>query len=143
MAKAEITEVLDVGIEALYAAITKYEDYPKFVDGVKSVKVERSDKGGKTRVFYKTNIVKDVEYSIDVKEDLKKKTIKWSLHESDTFNVNNGEWVLKSKGETQTEAHYSLELEFKVPVPSFILNRLIKGTLPSMLKAFEKKALKK
>jgi ribosome-associated toxin RatA of RatAB toxin-antitoxin module len=41
MAQAEFHEVLSVDKDKLFSVITKYEDYPKFVDGCTAVKVDR------------------------------------------------------------------------------------------------------
>ena len=139
MAVAEIKETLNVDKDQLFAAICRYEDYPKFVDGVKSVKVERKGPGV-TKAMYHVNMLKDVTYSLDIKDNAESGVIEWSLIESDFFKINNGRWELKSVGPGKTEAHYRLEIEFKFPVPGMILNKLIKNQLPAMIKSFEKQA---
>jgi len=49
---------------------------------------------------------------------------------------------LKSLGPGKTEAYYSLEIEFKIMVPNMILNKIVKSSLPGMVKNFEKQAQK-
>ncbi len=88
-------------------------------------------------------MMKDVSYTLDHKEDAASCTIEWTLVESDFFKMNNGRWTLKAVAPGKTEAHYALEVEFKIPVPGLILNRLVKGSLPSMIKNFEKRAAAK
>lgn len=139
MAKAEIHEVLSVSKEKLYAAIIRYEDYPQFVDGVKEVQVERKG-AGKARVRYKVNVIKEVTYTLDLVEDETRGEVSWTLVESDFFKKNVGRWQLKDAGAGKTDVQYELEVEFKIPVPGLILNRLVKGSLPPMLKNFEKRA---
>lgn len=141
MAQAEISEIVPVSKEKFFATITRYEDYPKYVDGVKSVKVERKG-AGQARVTYYVSMMKEVVYTLDHREDLEKGVIEWSLVESDTLKKNTGRWNIKSAGDGKTDVNYSLEVEFKIPVPGFILNRLVKGSLPSMLKNFVNQALK-
>ena len=53
---------------------------------------------------------------------------------------NSGRWELKSAGPGKTEVRYEVEVEFNFPVPSLILNRVVKGTLPSMVKGFVERA---
>jgi ribosome-associated toxin RatA of RatAB toxin-antitoxin module len=139
MAQAEIKEVLKVDKDKLFDVITRYEDYPKFVDGCNSVQVERKGPGH-ARVTYQISMMKDFSYILDLREDREKGRVEWTLVESDMFKVNNGLWELKEAGSGKTEAFYKLEVEFKIPVPGLILNRLVKGNLPSMLKSFETQA---
>lgn len=139
MAQAEHVEVLSVGRDALFAAITRYEDYPEFVDGVTKVEVERKAAGA-TRAKYHFSMFKDFTYTLDHSEDPASGRVQWTLVESDLFNKNVGSWQLEALGEKQTRVRYSLDVEFKVPVPGFILKKLVKGNLPSMIKGFEKRA---
>jgi ribosome-associated toxin RatA of RatAB toxin-antitoxin module len=141
MAQAEIHEVLSVSKEQLWDTIVRYEDYPKFVDGCTQVKVERKS-AGHARVTYHISMMKDVVYTIDHKEDQDKGVVEWSLVESDAFKKNSGRWQIAEAGTGKTDVQYRLELEFKIPVPGFILNGLIKKQLPSMVKSFEKQARK-
>jgi ribosome-associated toxin RatA of RatAB toxin-antitoxin module len=141
MAQADIKETLNVDYDKLFAAITRYEDYPKFVEGCKSVKVERKGPG-KARVTYHVSLMKDVTYTLDHEEDPATGDIRWSLVESEFFKKNSGSWKLKKAGPGKTEAFYQIELDFKIMVPGFILKGLVKGNLPSMIKSFEKQAQK-
>jgi ribosome-associated toxin RatA of RatAB toxin-antitoxin module len=141
MAKAEIHEIVNADKDKLFQAISRYEDYPQFVENCKSAKVERKG-SGKARVAYHVSLIKDVRYVIDHTEDAQAGTVSWSLVESDTFKTNNGRWELKSLGPGKTDVKYFLELDFKIPVPGLILNRLIKGPLPSMVKSFVDRANK-
>ena len=40
----------------------------------------------------------------------------------------------------RTEVKYAIEIEFNIPVPGFVLNQLVKGSIPSMIRSFEKQA---
>lgn len=141
MANAEISEVLAVDKDKLFATIVGYENYPKFVEGCTKVKVERSAPG-RSRVTYHVSMMKDVVYTLDHVESPETGEISWTLVSSDTLKKNSGHWQLKSVGSGKTETSYELEIEFNIPVPGFILNRLVKGSLPAMLKSFEKQAKK-
>lgn len=139
MAKADTTETLAVDAKKLFEVITRYEDYPKFVEGCSSVSVERKGPGH-ARATYHVSMMKDVTYTLDHRENPEKGIIEWTLVDSDFFKANTGRWELKALGPDKTEAKYSIDVEFKIPVPGLILNRLVKGSLPSMIKSFEKRA---
>src|SRR4051794_5701629 len=114
MAQAETSETLNVDCETLYRTITRYEDYPQFVAGCKSVKVDRNSEG-RARCAYHVSLIKDVHYTVDLVEDAQKGTVEWQLVESDFMKKNTGRWELKSVGPGKTHVTYSLEVEFKVP----------------------------
>lgn len=142
MAKADINEVLDVGFDALFDTIVDYAKYPKFVDGCTKVEVI-SSKDGKSRVKYHVSMIKDVTYVLDHVEDRKKGVVEWKLVEGDLIKANKGKWTLKKVDERSTDISYTIDIEFKIPVPSLILGRLVKGNLPSMVKGFAKEAAKR
>lgn len=138
MASAEFHEVLDVDKDKLFQVITRYEEYPQFVDGCKSVKVDRAK--NPVHATYHVSMMKDVTYTLEHHEDASTGVVKWHLIDSDFFKMNNGRWELKSAGPGKTDVRYTLEVEFKIPVPGLILNKLVKGSLPSMVKSFQKRA---
>lgn len=139
MAQAEFHEVLKVNKDQLFDVIVKYEDYPDFVDGCALVKVERKAPG-KARASYKVSMMKDVNYTLDHTEDREKGIVSWTLIEGDLIKKNNGRWELKSAGPGKTDIKYTVEIEFSIPVPGLILNRLVKSSLPSMVKGFVERA---
>lgn len=141
MAIAEHSEVFPVSMDQLFEVITRYEDYPQFLEGCSEAEVERKGPG-EARVSFHVNMMKEVHYTIDHREDRKAGCVEWKLVESDFFKKNEGRWELKEISPGKTEATYRLEVEFKVPVPGFILNRLVKGSLPSMIKSFGARARK-
>ncbi len=139
MAQAELTQTLSVSKDKLFAAVTRYEDYPQFVEGCTRVEVERKGPG-KARVTYHVSMMKDISYTLDHTEDFEKGVITWDLVESDAMRANSGSWEIKDAGSGKCEASYRITIDFKFPVPGFILNRLVKGSLPSMIKSFESRA---
>jgi len=139
MAQTEYKQVVAVEREKLFKAITGYENYPKFVDGCKGVQVERKGPGA-ARATYKMNIMRDMSYTLDHVEDQPAGRMQWSLVTSDLLKKNIGSWELKDAGPGKTEVKYTIEIEFNIPVPGFVLNQLIKSSLPTMIKGFEKQA---
>jgi ribosome-associated toxin RatA of RatAB toxin-antitoxin module len=140
VAKAEFQEVLNVDRDKLYRAISSYEAYPQFVDGVKRTQVDRKSPT-EAVVKYNVSIMKDIEYTLRLTENPEAGTINWTLVGSDVFKVNNGSWLLTPAGPGKTNVRYSVEIEFKMMVPSMILNKIVKSSLGPMVRSFEKRAL--
>src|SRR4051812_4919144 len=119
MAQTEFHDVLSVNPEKLLSTITQYEDYPKFVEGCTSVKVDRFP-DGKVRVEYQVTVMsQNVSYTLDHWEDRKTGKVEWELVDSNFFKKNNGRWIVKPLGAEKVDVTYALEVEFKVPVPGF------------------------
>lgn len=142
MATASLTKTLDVSREKMFAAVTRYEDYPQFVTGCKKVEVERKAPG-QARVKYFANIMgKDLWYLLEHTEDAAKGIVTWKLVESDLLKVDSGTWTLKDAGEGKTEVTYSIEIEFKIWIPGPVLKGLTATSLPLLLSEYEKQAKK-
>lgn len=145
MALAELTEVVDLPIKSLFAAITDYQNYPQFVLGMKSVSVIGN--GQNKVVEFDLEMMKRFQYSVNMRESFDEASgqaeISWSIKEPGLFKVNNGKWKLKSLGSEKTEVTYSLEVEFSFGVPGFILNGLVKKNLPANIKSFSQWAKNK
>jgi len=139
MIKFEDGQIISVDKGRLFRLISSYDHYPDFVRGVKSVHVQRKEPG-RARVTYTVSIVKDLVTTVDLAEDESRGTVSWRLVWSDAFKINNGFWYVKNLGSGKSEVRYGVELDFKVPVPGFILKRLVKVILPSIIEAFEKRA---
>jgi ribosome-associated toxin RatA of RatAB toxin-antitoxin module len=139
VAQAEFHEVITADREKLFAAITTYEEYPRFVDGCRGVQVRRTAPG-KAVVDYEVFMIKDVRYTLEHTEDPQKGRVEWKLVSSDFIRKNVGHWELADAGPGRTDVRYVIEIEFKIPVPGLILNRLVRSSLPSMIRSFEKRA---
>lgn len=139
MAKADLHKVYSVDKDKLFEVITKYEDYPKFVEGCRGAEV-RSREDGHARVHYDINMMKDVKYVLDHRADAAAGEMSWDLVEADIMKKNSGRWKLTPAGEGKTDVHYEVEVEFTIPVPGFVLNKLIKSTLPKLVESFIKRA---
>ncbi len=140
MAQASRTETYDVPLEKFYKAIVDYKNYPKFVDGVKTIDVSGESETGAT-VKMGISVIKEISYTIKLVHEMNKK-VSWSFVSGDLMKVNNGRWELKSLGENKTEVTYSLEVELKgfMPGLSIIEKTLVNTNLPMTMKAFAKHA---
>jgi len=116
-----------------------YENYPKLVEGCKKVEVERKA-AGHARVKYPVSMMKDLWSVLEQTEDRAAGKMSWKLVDTDnTIKSNVGEWTLKPSADgSKTEVTYKIDIEFGIPVPGFILSKLVKGSLPTMVKGFEK-----
>jgi ribosome-associated toxin RatA of RatAB toxin-antitoxin module len=140
MAQAEQEKTYDVDATKYFQAVSQYEKYPEFVDGMKKVSVERNADGTVVGHYDLSMMSKDMSYVLNIKEDAKAGTVNWTLKQSDFFKINNGAWKIESIGPGQCKVSYSLDVEFNFSVPGFILKSLVKGTLPSMMKSFYERA---
>lgn len=144
MAEAKIEETLNVDAEKFFKAVTAYAEYPKFVDGCTKALVESLGEG-KTKVNYSVSLMKDITYTLEHIEEQARpdgtRRMSWKLLQSDFIKANSGFWEITPAGPGRSKIKYSIDIEFKIPVPGFMLSRLIKGSLPGMVKNFEKRAL--
>lgn len=141
MASAERTETFSVKPEQVFAAITDYEAYPEFMDGVSSVKViER--KGNTAKVEFNINIIKKFSYTLLLTEEAPSR-LSWTFDSGDLFKKSNGAWELKDNGNGTTDVTYKVDIDFKMMVPGMVTKKLVSGNLPSMMKSVEKKAKEK
>ncbi len=140
MARADRTEIYDVPVEKFYQAIVDYKKYTDFVDGVKSVVIEKETPDGAV-VKFTINIIKEISYTITLKHTPNKE-VAWSLVTGDMMKVNNGKWTLKDLGNGKTEVNYNLEMEFKgfLPGLGMIEKTLVSTNLPMTMKSFSKRA---
>ena len=135
MATAKFEKDIKVDIKKLFQVIIRYEDYPKFVDGCTEVRVE-SRKPPKTRVFYKVSKMKEIEYTLEHEELESEGVIRWTLVSSNAFKKNSGRWTLKDLGGGKVHVDYEVDIDFSIPVPGFVLKKLIAGSLPDMVQGF-------
>ncbi len=139
MASAELKKILDADPKLFFEVISGFEDYPEFVEGCTQAKTLKKTKNG-CQVAYKVSLIKEITYTLNHVLEPEKGILSWSLVESDFFKKNEGRWEIAPQGKNQTQALYQVELEFKIPVPGLILNRIIKSGLPTLLQNFEKRA---
>ena len=139
MARILRDKVMKVSPDALFRAITEFENYPKFLPEVVDVKRLSPAKGAKQKVQFELEVVKRFQYVLEFKIEGKEK-VEWKLIESNFFKTNEGQWNLKAKGKKETEVHYELEVGFGFLVPGFISKKLTEVSLPKMLESFESQA---
>ncbi|MBI2609031.1 MAG: hypothetical protein HYW47_05450 [Deltaproteobacteria bacterium] len=139
MASAQAVEKVGVSIQDFFNVITQYEKYPEFLQEMTETQIVEEE-GNIKIVNFNVTIIKPVTYTLKIEEVNAPYEIKWSLVESDAFKVNNGGWNLKELSENEIEATYYIECDFKIFVPSIILNKIVSAQLPKMLHAFKEHA---
>ncbi|MFL5813589.1 MAG: type II toxin-antitoxin system RatA family toxin [Bdellovibrionia bacterium] len=139
MPRIEIRKIITINKDRLFQTVFRYQDYPKFVYGLKSVRVVRTGTN-RARVTYQLALIKNIVFTLDHIEDKHLGTIQWSLVKSNFFDTVTGHWKVKDLGPGRCEVEYMLELESKTPIPRLILYHLIKRVAPAILNCFEKQA---
>ena len=139
MARAEAKEIINVPIEKFYQVITDYEKYPEFIKEMTDIEVLEEEDGVKVVEFH-INLMKAVKYSLKLEETNPPSEINWTLVESDFFKKNDGGWKLEKVDENTTEATYFIDCDFKILVPSMIVNSVVRAQLPKMLHSFKERA---
>jgi len=140
MAQAEQEKTYEVDAAKYFQAVSEYEKYPQFVDGMKKVTASRSGDGSVSAHYEFSMMSKEMTYDLAIRENPSQGEVSWTLRSSEFFKVNNGAWKIESLGPDRCKVKYSLEVEFNFPVPSFILKGVVKGTLPSMMNSFYERA---
>ena len=139
MASAERVEVMKAPKAKILKVLTDYESYSDFMEGVSKVQVLERD-GDSVKCQYDLNVIKKFSYILDLKES--DEGVSWSFNSGDIFSQNEGSWKLKELSADETEVTYNVEVEIKVKMmgSGMIIKKLVNTTLPSMMKAVEKRA---
>lgn len=139
MASAERVEVMKAPKAKILKVLTDYESYSDFMEGVSKVQVLERD-GDSVKCQYDLNVIKKFSYILDLKES--DEGVSWSFNSGDIFSQNEGSWKLKELSADETEVTYNVEVEIKVKMmgSGMIIKKLVNTSLPSMMKAVEKRA---
>jgi coenzyme Q-binding protein COQ10 len=140
MPKVSVTRILSTPIEVVFNTIKDIESYHHFLPGVTSVKKIRDISDTEFIAEYELSMVKTFRYQI-LMTLVPQQEVSWVLHQGDLFKKNSGHWQLTAKGKKQTQVQYDLDVEFKMFVPSMIVSSLVKGQLPLVMDAFEKRMM--
>lgn len=135
MAKASVKEMFSCDAKKIFNQVMDFESYPDFLPEVKACKVlEKNDEW--QIVEMQVNFVKTAKYKIKVFNE-KNKKVWWELVEGDFFKKNDGCWEFEDMG-SQTQVEYSLDVDFKIFIPSMISKKAVSVSLPAMVKNFKK-----
>jgi ribosome-associated toxin RatA of RatAB toxin-antitoxin module len=129
---------IDAPIDVVFDAISDFESYPGFLEGMKKVKVLEK-KSNHQKVEFTLDLFKRIVYMLDVTLS-RPNDISWELIEADSMKRNDGGWRLKDIGSNRTNAEYRIDIDFKIWIPGPISNFLVNTSIPSTLKSFKEKS---
>ena len=124
-------------VEQVFAGISDYGLYPRFVTGVHATTfVDQVDPGASCGVRYDLKLIKSFYYILDMyHSDLD--SIAWQMRSSNLLSHNAGSWTFEAQGESITKAIYELDIGFKIFVPNRITKKLTETSLPLMFKGVQ------
>ncbi len=124
-------------IAKVYSVIRDFESYPEFIPSTSKAK-EKKVKDA-VHVDFAINIVKDIKYTLKFEIE-EPHSISWELVSGDLMKKNSGSWSLKELSPTETEAVYSIDVDFGWLVPKMIIEKVTEVQLPETLNAFKTRA---
>lgn len=138
MPSASRTETFEVDLDAFFETIVDYKAYPEFADNVVKTQILKNRDDG-ARVKFFIHLIRDFNYTLDLFHEYPKR-VHWNLVRGDLFGRMDGSWVLERQGKRKLKVTYTVDIEAKLLVPSFILNRLISFNLPRVMTNFYERA---
>ena len=143
MAHVRREGVFRASIGSVYAVLTDYASYPKFVGGCRSVEIlEMGENGG--RVRFCIELFKRMEYVLRM-EHRAGRGVSWEFESGDVFKVNRGSWSLEDRGDGATAFVYEVEAVPRgfLPGAETIMKKLTQVRLPLMIEEYEREAIKR
>ncbi|MCY4380469.1 MAG: SRPBCC family protein [Proteobacteria bacterium] len=119
----------------VFAGISRYDLYPKFIAGVSDVTILSSE-DDKVTVKFDLNLIRKFSYILNM-EHTDDQFIRWHLKSSDFLTCNSGLWQLRSSGKNETIARYELEIGFKLFIPKGVIKKITDSSLPMMFKGMQ------
>ena len=138
MPSIEVKHQFRGNITNVFEAITDYQKYPDYLQGMNSVKIlDPLTPEAKCSVRYEITMIKKFYYTLNMYE-VTPGEIRWELEESNIMKQNNGYWKLSGNGDKKVDALYGLDIKFRGLVPSRITDQVAKTNLPIMFEGFQK-----
>lgn len=113
--------------DELFAILTDFDDYPAWSDDVKSVTVLARDQYGRgTKVAYRVAAFgRSTSLTLVYDYGDAPRRFSWVQECGDLTEAYDGSYTLESEGNNnrETEVHYELTVELKVPLPGFVKRR--------------------
>jgi ribosome-associated toxin RatA of RatAB toxin-antitoxin module len=133
----QVTEAIEIKAtpKKCYEVITDYENYPEFIDNVKSVTVSKK-KGETCEITYELDLIKSIRYTLKMIGKPPHR-LEWQFVSGDIMKKNEGHWELSEIKKGVTHATYDIDIELGLFVPGIITKKLVGKNLPEMLKSFK------
>lgn len=124
-------------VEKVFEVISDFSSYPKFLPATKKAK-ERKLKSGHF-VDFEVDVIKTISYTLKIEMNPPGE-LRWHFVEGELMKTNSGSWRLEKISDSETLAHYEVDVSFGWLVPKGIVDQLTKTQLPEMLEAFKSRA---
>jgi ribosome-associated toxin RatA of RatAB toxin-antitoxin module len=111
--------------ERCFETVADLDRYPEWAADIKSVKVNTRDREGRPGEveFRAAAFGRSTTYTLAYDFSEAPTAISWKLVSGDLTSKLDGSYRFMPSGESSTEVTYSLEVELRVPLPSFIKRR--------------------
>jgi len=108
-----------------YEVVIDFEHYPEWVSDLKEVIVQSTDDTGRPKevAFRAAAFGRSTSYTLKYDYSLSPEVVAWNLIEGDLTTVLDGSYKFENVDGTKTEVTYTLEVDLKVPLPSFVKRR--------------------
>ena len=136
MASARTEEVFNCSTEEFYKIVTDYEQYPKFLTEVKSVKVYKNA-GNIKEMEYHVSLIKTFKYKLKATE-VSNKSVSFEFIGGDVFKTMKGSWTLNDQYGKCAVVYY-VDATFGLLVPDSVAKPLVSANLPMMISNFKKR----
>lgn len=125
------------------ALLTRFEDYPSFIEELRSAQVLSREEQS-WEVAFVASVIRELPYTLRLTQlgpdEDGALELRWSLVEG-AFRSNSGRWRLQPlDGGARCHVLYEVDLAVGVHVPTTITNTLLRRSLPQMLEAFKTRA---
>ena len=139
--QTEGTIEIDATPDRIVAAITDFESYPDWVDGIRKAEVRDRDGEGRPEVvaFEFSAMGFTASYTLRYEYEAEDRGVRWTTVEaSGAVKDVQGEYVLEPLN-GDTEVTYRLTVELGVPVPGFLKRQADKRAIKTALDGLKKR----
>jgi ribosome-associated toxin RatA of RatAB toxin-antitoxin module len=129
---------VEASVEACYAVLLEFEQYPEWVPDLKAITVvERDDQGrGAVVEFRAAAMGKSTTYQLRYDYEGAPNRLAWTLEKGDVERSIDGAYLLADSGDGATEVTYELSIELVIPLLGFVKRRaeerIIRAALPQL-----------
>lgn len=137
MPAAQRTVEIDAPLDTVFALITDFAAYPRFLPAMEEATVLRS-RPGEWEVAFSVRVVRTLRYTLRLVSRAPTE-LSWTLVEG-AFRSNEGAWTLEALGPARTRATYRIDMSVGLYVPGNIMRSLVDISLPDTLARFKAEA---
>jgi ribosome-associated toxin RatA of RatAB toxin-antitoxin module len=108
-----------------FEVLTDFERYPDWAADIKAVSVDERDNAGRATLvtFRAAAFGRSTSYTLRYDYAAAPRELSWIQTRGDITRRLDGHYVIDSSGDGETEVHYELVVDLKVPLPGFVKRR--------------------